>query len=237
MRPPFAFEKAVCRLFGPLCLAFCGCLGAFAIPSIEYVPGKDLGDASDQIHVFRIDVTDKLEIAKLNFDSEYRVQEISREEEYRTSPQFQTAMNYGWCALIRDKSVLHYLLVRMYRPGFQTIEINPWPHNQSFKWVPAVDLKEQEIAIDDLVSRGFKDKDPVDDQGAKIARKPLNDGETLFDHLVGGGTSGPHQAALRFAAGEYERLADLAPNADEEITVRSRLLDKAGLLRHRASSP
>jgi hypothetical protein len=107
-----------------------------------------------------------------------------------------------------------------------TIELVSWRNGEKLLWTPAQTQKEQEQAIDDLVSTWWTSPMRFQVQyalnGAGPPREPL-----VFHFLAPGSTSDEHREALCFAAGEYERLAQQATEAD----MHSRLEEKAKSLR------
>ena len=79
------------------------------------------------------------------------------------------------------------VVVRLYRPGYDLVEIGPWEGTNRVEWKPTADLLAQKNAIDTL----FPGKQEA------------------------GSTSKTHREALLFGASEYERLAQL-PCSDEK---------------------
>jgi hypothetical protein len=119
----------------------------------------------------------------------------------------------------------HEALVRLYRPGFRTIEVLPGQNVDQIQWEPATDLAAREKAIDDLISTERSDKD--ERTAADLSRNPRL-WPRAFRHLEPGSASEEHRRTLRFAAFEYQRLAEQefteGPQPDE---VRTRIQAKA----------
>ncbi len=102
----------------------------------------------------------------------------------------------------------HEVALRVYCPGFQAIEIMGGQPPRPIAWQPAITLEEQERTLDLLMP---------------------ND----LDHdLALGSTSQEHSRALRFVAGEYERLATSAKTDEHKtslLTKAKKLRDTAGI--------
>jgi hypothetical protein len=122
------------------------------------------------------------------------------------------------------------MLVRLYRPGYQTVEVESWQKTGPVEWVTAPTPDEQERAIDDLVSTWNTSPARLQVQLARTEMSPPRD-PLVFRYLASGSASVEHQRTLRFAAGEYKRLAEGATDPD----ARTRLDEKARALLHLAS--
>lgn len=228
-------RRAVSILAG-MCVLATGCIPiGYAYPTVAFVPGVRVGAPVDEVHAFRLDVADDdngIEFADREHDR-YILHSLSPGAGDRLWPQMKTAVDYGWIwhfiAMSYGGHTHHTLLVRLYRPGFQTIEVRSWQKGGEAKWVEAADLETQEKAIDDLLSTWG-----TDFQGW-IRRRTSHDSKdaprdsTVFHSLAAGSTSKSHRQALLFAASEYERLKSAADQA-----MRSRLEEKAQALRQLA---
>jgi hypothetical protein len=96
----------------------------------------------------------------------------------------------------------------LYRPGFETIELKPWAPRGEVRWKAAGTLADQCKAVDDLVA----------------------------GDLEPGGISTDHQRALKFAANEYRRLANLHSLRETQDSPLCRQVSgKADELEKRAS--
>ena len=142
--------------------------------------------------------------------------------------------------------------LRLYRPGFETIEIRPWHKTDRLRWMPATDLAAREKAIDDLLcttdTEGSREvSSDIEGRASELLLGPWEDAlgsvsdrrsrnlprdERLwplaFGHLRPGTASEDHRRALEFAAFEYERLADQefseGPQPDK---IRARIRKKS----------
>jgi hypothetical protein len=114
-------------------------------------------------------------------------------------------------------------------------------------WTKAEGLAEQEKAVDGLLSTW--ERDNTGQLSARVssanaggerdkqqpeAPVPPRDAP-VFRFLASGKASEAHRQALRFAAGEYERLLGLCPPGPPAAGRRQRLADKAKALRDLAA--
>jgi hypothetical protein len=214
-------------------------LAAIALPNISYVPGQQLTDSADQLHVFRIDVTEKSSYLGIPAGAEYRFGEVSLDENAYCGSQLKASIDYSWayqsfanawCGIPKGETVSHSLIVRIYRRGYDTVEIGSWKKDPPIEWVPVIDVREQEKAIDDLLST-IERKGGSDKRESEMARGPFHDEREQFGHLVNGSMSETHQKAMLFAAREYEWLAKSMQTSDIGNAVHNRLLAKADYLR------
>jgi hypothetical protein len=216
---------------GLVCLAFLGCIQVpYCIPELSVVPAVKPGCDKDEVHVFRADLTHKVEInTGLHVASEatnIESIELSRLHSAAdgSTPQL-TALTFasgsrivGFWNFCHERTS-HTVAIRLYRPGFATIELRAGMPARELAWEEATDLETQEKAVDDLL--GVSPLAIVEAHTIALQRR-----------LVPADKSGTHRHALLFAAGEYERLArDAEDSASEE-----RLLDKARRLRRMADA-
>jgi hypothetical protein len=220
--------RRLCGLLGLLC-AGCMPLG-YVFPSVSYVRPATVGAARDQVRAFRVDVTDDANSISLPERDCYVLTPLPLNEDGSFEPQVKVAADYGlWLIGLPGSfgsSRNHTIRVRLYRPGYHTIELLSWRNDERLLWTPAPTPKEQEQAIDDLVSTwwtspmGYQVQYAM--QGADPPRQSI-----VFRFLAPGSASDEHRDTLCFAAAEYERLAQQAT----EPEMRSRLEEKAKSLR------
>jgi hypothetical protein len=222
----------MCGLLG-LLMAGCMPLG-YAYPTISYVRPATVAAPRDEVRAFRVDVADDDNCIDIAEKDRYVLTALPLHPDGSFDAQTKVAVDYGWLlnciALIYDSSTHHTLLVRLYRPGFHTIELESWQKNARMQWTTAPTLLEQEEALDALVSTWRTSPTRLQNQytfqGFVPPREPI-----VFRYLAPGSTSNQHRSALRFAASEYERLLNEA--TDEEL--RGRLQEKAKALRQLAA--
>jgi hypothetical protein len=206
----------------------------YAYPKVSYLPPVTLGAERDEVSVFRVDVVDDDNCVNIREKDEYVLHPLPLHRDGHTDPQVKLAVDYGWLlnwvSVLYDGSTHHTIMVRLYRPGYQTIEIHSWQKNGRAKWIPTSSLDEQEIAIDELLSTWNTTPERLQNQIARTGFVPPRD-PFVFHYLARGSTLDEHQQALQFAASEYERLLRQATAPD----MRERLNGKAKALRELAA--
>jgi hypothetical protein len=111
----------------------------------------------------------------------------------------------------------HTVAMRLYRPGYDLVEIDSWQLPEKVAWKKAPDLAAQEKELDRLML--------TTDEASRPA---IWLGRTLRP----GSASAAHRQALLFGASEYERLAASAQSSHPNPNESSRrLVEKAGTLR------
>jgi hypothetical protein len=220
--------RRLCGLLGLLCA---GCMPfGYVYPSISYVRPASVGAARDQVRAFRVDVTDDDNCFGIPEGDSYVLTSLPLNEEGSFNPQLKVATDYGWFldapAFMHGAARHHTVLVRLYRPGYHTIELTSWRDDQRLHWTQTQTPQEQEQAIDDLVTTWRTSPQTLQCQYATQNREAPHD-SMLFRYLAPGSISEEHHEALCFAAGEYERLAQEATDAK----LRSRVTEKARALR------
>jgi hypothetical protein len=218
---------------GVVVLAGCMPIG-YAYPTVSYIRPASVGAARDEVKAFRVDVADDDNCFDLPEKDRYVLTPLPLHRDGSFDPQTKVAVDYGWLwncvAFIYDGSRHHTILVRLYRPGYHTIEMESWRKEGHTQWTPAPTPEEREQAIDDLVSTWRTSparlQNKYASQGFVPPREPI-----VFRYLAPGSSGHGHHTALAFAAGEYERLA----NEVAEKEMHARLEDKAKQLRQLAN--
>jgi hypothetical protein len=201
-----------------LALAAPGCVLPYAAPALSYVPAYDLQCPSTEVHAFRVDVTrthdtlkttscERCQFTRLSVDGLAKTPVVSR---------FSWSSGTGHVGPGGEIHTSHTITVRVYRAGYEMIEINSWDQpSGKLIWKPAVNVAGQELALDDLFG--------LDDGQRRDSR---------VRELEPGSKSTAHRDALLFGADEYQRLAnDLAAKEGSYPALRERLLQKAARLR------
>ena len=220
--------RRLCGLLGLLCA---GCMPfGYVYPSISYVRPASVGAVRDQVRAFRVDVTDDYNCFAIPEGDSYVLTPLALNEDGSFNPQLKVATDYGWFldppAFTQGAARHHAVLVRLYRPGHHTIELASRRNDERLHWTQAPTPQEQEQAIDELVTTWRTSPQTLQCQYATLNREAPHD-SMLFRYLAPGSISEKHREALCFAAGEYERLAHEATDAQ----VRSRVQEKARALR------
>jgi hypothetical protein len=219
--------RRFCGLLGML-LAGCMPLG-YAYPTISYVRPASVGAVRDEVRAFRVDVADDDNCFEIPEKDRYRLTPLPLHGDGSFDPQMKVAVDYGWMlnclALISGSSTHHTVLVRLYRPGYQTLELESWRKQGRLQWTPAATPQDCEQAIDDLVTTWYTAPARLQSKYAYEGFAPPHD-SVIFRYLAPGSTSPEHRAALHFAAGEYERLLSEV----NDPALRSRLDEKSKAL-------
>lgn len=195
-----------------------GCFLPYAYPNLSYVPGCEISTQMQDCHVFRVDVT-AYQADAGEYD-EYSVVEIPRRPDGSYPPQFGVSVDRGVYVLggVLNYNIgrFHSTMVRLYRPGYNLIELEPWDSSEKVQWHPAANFAEQEKAIDALLLRPLVVTSPNPASNSASHRNPWDGGYTSW------------KATDVFVIGEYERIAAVAPTPEDA----ARLRDKAEKLRN-----
>jgi hypothetical protein len=161
-----------------------GCLVPYAYPTLDCTQHVKLDCPPGEVHAFRVDVTGT--VADLQRDGVACLTEIPVTQTEEVPAQLKPAVTYGYyvfgVAVNFPVETNHSVVLRLYRPGYQLVEIQSWETVDAIAWKPAADWVARREAIEALV------------------------------RSAGPGSLSPaNRAALLFAASEYERLATTAP--------------------------
>jgi hypothetical protein len=208
-----------------------------AWPSVSVTPLLQVNATGGQVRAFRVDSSTSHGGIEFSGENEYVLSEVPVSSGGLVSPQGNVGCDYFWycnfIALSYGQVKHHSTLVRLYRPGCQTVEVASWNLPHEVAWRGVADLAGQEKSLDDLLATGtanifrewaVRDADPSREDYA----------ERLFGGLAPGSKSPEHRKVLVFAASEYERLAKTAPESAAGQAIRDRLKRKAEWLRERA---
>lgn len=195
-----------------------GCIPLFyAYPSVSYVPGLSLGRAHDKVHVFRVDITDDSSDGDAGKPGQYALRELPLPNSGFIAPQGKLAIDSGFywnlIAISYTSHTEHTMRLRLYREGYDLIEIHPW-QGASMLWHETADLAAQEKAVDQLLAP------------TEHSVWPHRDDENGLGQLEPGSYSQAHHNALVFAIHEYQRIAEEA-----DIDGHARCMAKAKKLR------
>jgi hypothetical protein len=201
----------------------------YFVPEVNYMPGMDAKCKRDEVHVFRVDLTQEASIREGPAAVAGKITETERLTRITTSaggatwPQFGVSFATGWRYFgvinFTASSVEHGVSLRFYRPGYETIAVKSGDDVRELRWTPATDLSAQVKAVDDLLHGP---------SGLTGSRRVA-----VEQVLESGAKSASQREALLFAAGEYERLArELAASTmPEERNLQRELRDQAGRVR------
>jgi hypothetical protein len=241
----FSFIWTMTVLIACLCPIMSGCLSyGWAYPTASFVPAISIAPVPQDVRAFRIDIKDdhsfhwveRNDLFDEGEDDLYEMSEMTIRFGDRLCPQGKLAVDYGWessgsasssSPFVRGRESNHLLLVRLYRPGYKTVEIQSWQLASNPVWHEAKTLIARERAIDDLVSTFERDarahaKAFISRGANESAQGPAPPRDsTVFDRMAPGSTSAAHRAALIFAASEYELLEHAAlDGVDRDVIAR-----------------
>lgn len=173
-----------------------GCIFPYVGPSIAYTPSVKLDVPREEVRAFRVDIASSRFIpfrhdeitAMLSKSIAERLSEVPISYEDEVPGQMKASVQYGVVVVGLFNGVRRdhdSVALRLYRPGYDLVEIGSWEGANRVEWKPAVDVSAQEKVIDRLFSDCFR-----------------------YSQAKGSG-SPAHREALLFGASEYERLAKL----------------------------
>ena len=210
-----------CLLFLP---TLTGCIFPYVGPSIDYTPSVKLDVPREEVRAFRVDIASSQDSPGwhgpfLSQTNKERLSEVSISHRDEVPGQVKASVQRGIVIIgvlshrIRESESV---AVRLYRPGYELVEIGPWERTDRVEWKPAPDLSAQETAIDHLF--GGRRGGP---------RRPFARYGCWQDK---GSASAAHRGALLFGADEYERLAMLpSSTASEREVLREKAKAKRGV--------
>ena len=223
MKGPFVRRRNVYGLTVCLLTLLPGCLIPFGFPKLSQTPPALLGEEVTDVHAFRVDIT--TDFADMSGTDHYTLSEMPSWSASWLLPQTKVSATYGifvlGIALNYPVFMSHSLAAKLYRPGYDLVELDSWNLPVRIAWKRAEDLKSQKRALDRLF---------LMDREAEATKPKL--WPFIGRSLSAGSESSAHRRALLFGASEYERLASrelaLGPEWDG---VRSELRSKAEELR------
>jgi hypothetical protein len=225
------FGNAVLATIAAACVPiFLVACFAFRYPAIHYVSGVNVATPPPDVRCFRVDVClEKEHGLFVSSDDGQRVEdgtlvftEVAVSAAGTVNGQARFALDYTWRGLYSEGTDRHIVLLHLYRPGYQLVEVSSADNLDVATWKEAPDLAMQEKAIDDLLSIDIAG--PSGRFSQFLTRVPCKFGS--------GSTYPRHKLALLFAAAEYERLA-IAHDAESpgHREQRAHLNDKAKWIR------
>lgn len=164
-----------------LVLSGCGNLPKFVYPTLDYTPSVALSVPVDEVRAFRVDVEHCMTERKYfgtNTFTEIQPTKAGTVPGQLTSGWTSQSGFFG--ALKNIDSTSHTVAVRLYRPGYELVEIPSWQIGRDVVWKPAKTLQQQEAALEALM--------------------PMQQLHRVNKSLA-------HQNALLFGATEWDRLA------------------------------
>ena len=203
----------------------------YAYPTMTFVPGTNVGAEHEEVHAFRVVIADEISCPEYMKPGSYRLGELpikaSGEVPGQLSMNVDTGFVWNCIALSYDEQTCHTVRIRLYRPGYDLVEITSEDTRGKIKWEKAGSAVRQEKAVDQLLA-------PTADSTWAQANRDRPDNHWGFDQLDPGSKNQGHRKALVFAAEQYERIAELAGEQMGAQAVATRCKAKAKWLRARA---
>jgi hypothetical protein len=215
-----AFLSIVAAACVPIFLVACI---AFRYPAVRHVPGVDLPDPIVGLRCFRVDVDTSRSDGEVDLeDKSFLLRELPIPANGHVRGQTLLTTDFAYFGVGGAETDRHVVLIHLYRPGFELIEIAPWEKLNPVVWKKAADLSAQQKAVDDLLSARFA----APKTGWKARQRFAS------FQLASAKNHPEHKKALLFAIDEYERLAlEVVPDHDEARDLRMHLRAKAHWLR------
>jgi hypothetical protein len=191
-----------------------GCLVPYWVsPSISFIPATPVSAPADTVYAFRVDTRQSTVCFPGPLRATHQLTPITINPDGDLPAQLRVSCTRGFLAMCVALNYCTWhqdsIAVRLYRPGYDTIELPSWALGMEVSWRKATTHAAQSKAVDDLVAGDFEP----------------------------GSIAVEHRRALLFAAAEYERLvssiADSHPAAGQQ---RLELLGKAEHFRQRATT-
>jgi hypothetical protein len=165
-----------------------GCVIPFGYPRLECTLPVKVESEGNDVHAFRVDFTrSQIDIGAWTAPGGETLAEVPVTASDRIPAQIKSSLTYGvfviGIAVNYFVETDHWVALRLYRPGFELVEIRSCELANRVLWKLAPGLEAQEKALDALFA---------------------------YPEYYGSSPPPAHKAALLFGASEYERLASLA---------------------------
>jgi hypothetical protein len=224
-RPPMAQRCLIPMLVSLILPGLPGCLIPFGFPTISQTPLLSLGKEAEEIHAFRVDIT--REFVDIGGSDDCTLSEVTSSTAGRVFPQTRLSATYGMYVIGVELNfpvyTSHSVALKLYRPGYELVELDSWEPSKEIVWKMAPDLASQEKQLDRLF---LMDNEEEESKWQLI--KP---------RLSPGSKSAEHRRILLFGVSEYERLATAAAASGPQAeAVRRRLQSKAQKLKELADN-
>ncbi len=196
----------------------------YAVPHVEHIPALKVESEPAEVHAFRVETLQGYTNSAVwqTYYGHCSLRELPLPQNGRLPAQTEVVLATGtiplvlpgWCGC-GGACEYRSILVRLYRRGYETIEVEPGD-KRKLVWRKVSDVLDRERAIDQLL-------------GSTDLTWPLKPDLTGLIRLHAGNKD--HNKVLRFAAGEYDMLALDLPQDAQSIELRDRLKLKAKSLR------
>jgi hypothetical protein len=207
-----------------IALAQAGCFAGYAYPTLDHVSGVRVDAPPDEVFVVRAD--HRIVLGSQNYcpsaGTRCRLRPLPTGEV--VPAQFGVGLARRFCfwgPMFGGSDYRgHKVTVRLYRRGYETVELLPWDYPAGVAWKPATALYDQVRAIDRLI-----DPSPGTAGYSSSSELPQRPGSVAEGH----------RRVLLFAADEYDRLARQLPDDADGRAEAERVRTRAAALRKRAA--
>jgi hypothetical protein len=203
-------------------------MAGWAYPTLAHVDSVNPGSIND-IHAFRVDVIQNTGEFKVpTCRDEYTLSCIPLSGQGPVPAQFAVYFDYGVVVWPLMWEHCHRTIkLRLYRSGWETVQLESWASTSSIKWQRAQDLLAREKAIDAIVKcddpgRGVLMEKWLADFVQLFPREVFFELGELYQGVLPGSRLPQHKEVLLFVAEEYERLAaaESCSNANRDGLMR-----------------
>jgi hypothetical protein len=202
------------------CMLASGCFVIpVSYPKWSFLPGFENSSELSGCRVFRMDSSVTHTENHGDF-GEYTLTEVLPDSDggIPARTRFSLDKKYIVVGLVEGFHLVgeaHRMLLRLYRPGYELVELESWQTIDQVQWRPAKDWASQEKAIDGLLNG------PPPTYAGE--RSLWNYQDKTFHHLPKLADSAAQAARpFFFAATEYERVATLAPTPEDSARLRDK---------------
>jgi hypothetical protein len=134
-----------------------GCLLPYCVcPSMSFVSASRLGLPNDSVRAFRVDTRESTPYFPGPLQQTNKLTEIPIDASGEFPAQWRISCSRGFLAFFVALNYCTWhqdtISVRLYRPGYDTVEIKSWTLFNDIQWKPAETIETQCRAIDDLVA-------------------------------------------------------------------------------------
>jgi hypothetical protein len=213
------------RWFAMACLfGVAGCLVPYCARTVNHLPAVDLGCDPQEVHAFCVSIT-RQTVRDEGIKERWELRELPPSGN-KTPSHSKTSYDFGLFALSPGTppgfliDTTHTLTLRLYRPGFKSVDLDPNAPQMRVVWESAADVLERETALDEL----FAMKPVIVPKGDPPVERKLEPGLKSKEHL----------AALQFGAAQYLALVNAMgdPKRDDLKEIKARLIKKVGQLQY-----
>jgi hypothetical protein len=115
-----------------------GCLFPYCYPTLAYASGVKLDSPSSEVHAFRIDITKPTADMTVGDPVYECLSEVPATNTDEIPAQIKPSMSYGFVVIGIALNYLihtsHSVALRLYRPGYELVEVKSWERVNRVVW-------------------------------------------------------------------------------------------------------